>query len=292
MSHLLVFGYGYTGSRIGSLMASRGWQVTGTRTTSAKASEIVDDGVSVAVFDGRKPSSGVTRALRGATHVLSTIGPDDDDPVLRHHRRDLEEAACLRWMGYLSTTGVYGDWDGAWVDESAELEAGTERSRQRIAAEDAWRSVAEARGVPLQLFRLSGIYGPQRSALDRLRDGSARRIVGPAVVFNRSPVDDIVGAVMAGMERPSVTGALNVSDDEPAPPADVVEHAAGLLAVEPPPAVPLEEADLSSTGRSFYEENKRVSNQRLVADLGYTLRYPTYREGLAAILRDESGRRG
>ena len=288
MDRLLILGCGYTGRRVGSLLVECGWHVTGTRTTEARASELHDEGFAGAVFDGARPSAKVRHAIRRATHVLCTIAPTEaGDPVLVHHRQDLEQAPELRWMAYLSTTGVYGDRGGGAVDESSEPCPGTDRSRRRVKAESAWQALSEGRATPLQIFRLAGIYGPGRSVLDRLRDGSATRIVGRGLVFNRIHVADIVGAVIAGMDQGRPSGVFNLADDEPAPPATVVEYGAKLLGIDPPEAVPLEEAGLSSTARSFYEENKRVSNHRLKAEFGYRLMYPTYREGLESIATRE-----
>ena len=184
---------------------------------------------------------------------------------------------------YLSTVGVYGDHGGAWIDEDTPLNATSERGRRRVAAEEAWARFGEARGITVQRHRLAGIYGPGRSAIDDLRDGTARRIIKEGQVFNRIHVEDIAGAALAGFEHPEEAGAFNVCDDEPCPPQDVVAHGAGLLGVEPPRAVPFAEAQLSEMGRSFYAENKRCSNRRLKERLGYRFRFPTYREGLAAI---------
>lgn len=210
--------------------------------------------------------------------------------MLRHHRSDVVASDTLEWIGYLSTTGVYGDRGGAWVDEDSPPDPGTERSRRRLAAEMAWEETARSTGVPLQIFRLSGIYGPGRSVVDRVRDGTARRLERPGLVFNRVHVDDVAGVVLAGMEHPRETGVFNVSDDLPTPPQDPIVHAARLLGVEPPPETPVDEADLSSVGRSFYDENKRVRNQRLESALGHRLRYPTYREGLAALVDGSAAR--
>lgn len=284
MPSLFVFGYGYAARRVGARLLGRGWSVAGTCTTTEKGQEVRGLGVEPLIFDGEAPSLEIREALRWATHVLVSIPPSEGgDPALIHHRSDLVEASSVHWVGYLSTTGVYGDRGGGAVDETTEPDPGTERSRRRVEAEAGWRRVAEARGATLQIFRLSGIYGPGRSALDRIRDGSARRLVSPELVFNRIHVDDIAGAVVAGMDRPEITGVFNLSDDEPASPARVVEYAAELLGVDPPEETPLQEASLSPTARSFYEENKRVGNGRLKTELGYRLQYPTYREGLAQI---------
>jgi nucleoside-diphosphate-sugar epimerase len=189
----------------------------------------------------------------------------------------------LKIVIYLSTVGVYGDHGGGWVDEKTPANPASERGRRRVAAENAWLAFGEARGVPVQLHRLAGIYGPRSNAIDDLRAGVARRIVKPGQVFNRIHVDDIAGAADAGFRHPDVTGPINVCDDEPCPPQDVVSYAAALIGVEPPPEIPFEKARLSEMGRSFYGESKRCRNGRLKRELGYRLRYPTYREGLAAL---------
>lgn len=284
MPHLFVCGYGYSARRIGERILERGWRVSGTRTSPEGAVELESLGVELHVFDGRKPVPEVSDVLRSATHVLVTAAPGEDgDPLLLQHEADVSGAGSLAWIGYLSTTGVYGDHGGGVVDESTRVAPGTTRSRRRVEAERAWRELASQNGATLQIFRLSGIYGPGRSVLDRLRDGSARRIVAPDLVFNRIHVEDVAGAVAAGIDRPHQTGVFNVSDDLPAPPSEVVAYGAELLGVESPPELPLEEASLSAAARSFYEENKRVDNRRLASGLEYRLRYPTYREGLAAV---------
>jgi nucleoside-diphosphate-sugar epimerase len=219
--------------------------------------------------------------LRGVTHLLSSVPPDaDGDPVLRHHAADLAALPGLAWVGYLSTTGVYGDRQGGWVDEDSNLTPGTERGRRRLAAERAWL----ASGLPVHLFRLAGIYGPGRNQLAGLRAGTAQRIDKPGQVFSRIHVDDIATVLAASIACPSPGRAYNVCDNEAAPPAEVVAHAAGLLGMAPPPLVPFATAELSPMARSFYADSKRVDNARIKAELGVALRYPTYREGLAALL--------
>ena len=268
----------------------RGWRVSGTSRSEEGTARLAAAGFGACPFDGDQPSATARAALTSATHLLVSTPPGaEGDPVLRHHRPDVLGVESLEWIGYLSTTGVYGDRAGAWVDESTSPRPGTSRSRRRLDAEEGWRTVAEEAGVCLQIFRLSGIYGPGRSVLDRLREGTARRIVAPDLVFNRIHVDDIAGAVSAGAAHPEVDGVINVSDDEPAPPSEVVAHAAGLLGMEPPAEVSLADADLSPAARSFYEENKRVRSVRLQPTLGYRLRHPTYREGLEAILVEVAG---
>ena len=287
-NHLLVLGYGYSARRIGESVLRMGWRVSGTRRSEEGCAELESAGLEAHLFDGTSPSDGVAEALRSATHLLVSTPPGDGgEPGLTHHRGDIRSAERLQWTGYLSTTGVYGDRGGDWVHESTPPDPGSPRTRRRLEAERGWADLAEEVGIPLHVFRLSGIYGPGRSALDRLRDGSARRIVAPELVFNRIHVDDIAGAVVAGMQHgpdASPVEVFNVSDDEPAPPSDVVAYAAGLLGVDPPPEIPLDEADLSPAALRFYTENKRVGNDRLASGLGYRLRYPTYREGLEAVL--------
>lgn len=263
--------------------------MSGTSRSEEGTEALAAAGLGAHRFDGEHPSSTAGAALASATHLLISTPPGGEgDPVLRHHRPDVVGAEGLEWIGYLSTTGVYGDRGGAWVDESTPPDPGTSRSRGRLEAEGGWRLAAEEAEACLQIFRLSGIYGPGRSVLDRLRKGTARRIVAPDLVFNRIHVDDIAGAVSAGATHPEVDGVINVSDDEPAAPSEVVAYAARLLGVDAPPEVPLREAELSPAARSFYEENKRVRSTRLEPALGYRLRHPTYREGLKAIL-DSAG---
>jgi nucleoside-diphosphate-sugar epimerase len=189
----------------------------------------------------------------------------------------------LQWAGYLSTVGVYGDHDGAWVDETTALRPVSRRSVQRVAAERAWQDLQQASDITCGAFRLAGIYGENRSALDKVRSGTARRIIKPGQVFNRIHVDDI-GRVVAAAARANSRGVFNVADDVPCPPQDVVAYAAALLGVEPPPEVAFDDADLSPMGRSFYGENKQVSNDRIKQAFGPML-YPSYREGLAGLLR-------
>lgn len=288
MPRLFVVGYGYSARRVGRRLEERGWVVRGTTRSAEGARRLEGEGVTPVVFDGTRPSAAVGEALRWATHLLVSAPPGEQgDPVLAHHPGDVLDADALEWIGYLSTTGVYGDREGALVDEEVGPDPSTERSRRRLDAERGWQEIADEAGVPLQIFRLAGIYGPGRSVLDRLRQGTARRLARPGLVFNRIHVDDVAGAVIAGIDRPNETGVFNVSDDLPTPPAEVVEHGAGLLGVEPPPSMSVEEAELSPAARSFYEENKRVDNRRLKRVLEYRLVHPTYRSGLLAVVAEE-----
>lgn len=273
-----LFGLGFSGRVIARALLDSGWQVAGT-TRSGESLDL--PGVTVHPFDRDHPLP--AGALDGVTHVLSSVPPDDQgDPVVDVMGESLR-ALAPAWGGYLSTTGVYGDRGGAWVDEDSPLAPGLDRSRRRVAAEAAWQGL----GVAVHVFRLAGIYGPGRSAIDTVRAGQAKRIVKPGQVFSRIHVDDIASAVLASAAKPYPGGRVyNLCDDDPAPPQEVIAHACALLGVVPPPEIGWDEAKatLSPMALSFYADNKRVRNDRMKTELGVTLRYPTYREGLAAIL--------
>lgn len=222
-------------------------------------------------------------ALARADHVLVSAGPGNQgDPSLPLLRDALSaQASTLRWVGYLSTTGVYGDHDGAWVDETTPLTPSTKRGKARVAAEQDWQSIPD---LPLHIFRLAGIYGPGRGPFSKVRNGTARRILKPGQVFSRIHIDDIAQVLFASTQKPRPGGIYNVCDDDPAPPQDVLSLAADLLNMPRPPAVDFDKADLSPMARSFYAENKRVSNGLLASELGVTLKYPSYTSGLPALL--------
>jgi nucleoside-diphosphate-sugar epimerase len=261
--------------------------VSGSVRGENKADLLTDQGVDAHVFDGTAPGATLGPSLRQASHVILSIAPGaEGDPALIHHRADLDAAANLEWLCYYSTVGVYGDFDGAWIDESAPLVPRNERSDRRVLAEEAWRDYAAHRGVKLAILRLAGIYGPGRSTFDKLRDGTSRRIVKPGQVFNRIHVDDI-GRVTALAAAARLDGTFNLGDDEPTPPQVVIEHAAALLGMAPPPAHDFATAEMTPMQRSFYTDNKRVSNAAIKRALGIELLYPTYREGLAAIYEIE-----
>jgi nucleoside-diphosphate-sugar epimerase len=289
-SHVVIFGLGYTGSAIARHAAERGARVTATSRNPDAEPPL--HGVDILHFDGAGP------AVAAATHVVSTVPPPGDggegqgtDPVLAVHGAAIRAAPDLRWVGYLSTTGVYGDRQGGWVDEDTPPMPGQERSRRRLDAELAWAATAPQ--VAVDLFRVAGIYGPGRSVLDDIRAGRARRVIKPGHVFGRIHRDDIARAVLAAMfqERPPGLRVLNLSDDEPAEASAVVEEAARLLGVDPPPAVAFTEAEprMSPMARSFWQESRRVANAKTRAALGLEWLYPTYREGLRAILAEEGG---
>jgi dTDP-4-dehydrorhamnose reductase len=264
------------------------WRIIGTSRDADGVAQIEALGYEALQFTGDAPSAELARAIREATHILHSAPPSaDGDPLLVHHEADLAAAPKLEWIGYLSTIGVYGDTGGAWIDETAAPNPASERSKQRWAAEQAWMDFAASRtSVTAQIFRLAGIYGPGRNSLERLRAGTEKRIDKPEQVFNRIHVEDIAATVLAGIRAGSkATGVFNVTDDEAAPPQDIVAYAAGLLGIEPPPLIPWEEAGKSMTpmARSFYLETKRVRNDRIKRDLGVELSYPTYREGLNSL---------
>ncbi len=281
--HLFAFGFGSTASVLASRLLDKGWRISGTCRTPEKAEAIRSRGVVPYLYDGaEKLDPGV---LDGATHLLISIPPGaDGDPVLRVMRDEIaSHRETVEWIGYLSTTGVYGDRVGGLVDEAMEMAPTSDRGRRRQAAEEAWFALGRDIGVPVQTFRLAGIYGPGRNQIVSLRSGKARRIVKPGHVFSRIHVEDIASVLEASIVRPNAGAAYNVCDDEAAPPQDVVAFAAELIGMTPPPEVPFEEADLSPMARSFYAESKRVSNKRIKTELGVELQFPTYREGLRAV---------
>lgn len=284
MNRLFCFGLGYTAQALARPLLASGWYVAGTARSREGAGDLQRQGYDAFVFDGEAGDANVAQALAAATHVLTSVPPDErGDPVLRIYGKDLA-VSKLTWAGYLSTVGVYGNTFGGWVNEASSVSGDFDRTAWRIDAERAWLHRLRAAGRKAQIFRLAGIYGPGRSAFDSLRSGHAQRIVKPGQVFNRIHVDDIAGALAAAMSGRGSHDVYNVADDEPAPPQDVITYAAELLGVTPPPEVDFEAAQLSPMARSFYESNRRVSNARLTGDLGVLLRYPTYRDGLRGIL--------
>ncbi len=285
---LFCFGLGYSAAVLGRRLLNVGATVMGTTRNAEKAHSLTAERFSV-VLDG--DSTGIAEMLVRASHVLVSSGPDlDGDPTLRAHAGALSQASP-RWLGYLSTTGVYGDHGGAWVDEDAPLTPATARGRARVAAETEWRAHARNTGQPLHIFRLAGIYGPGRGPFAKIRSGKARRLVKSGQVFSRIHVEDIATVLQASMRLPASDAATspaiyNLCDDAPAPPQDVIAYAAGLLGVEPPPEQDFDDVADSMTpmARSFYAESKRVSNARIKAELGVTLAYPDYQSGLKAVL--------
>jgi nucleoside-diphosphate-sugar epimerase len=282
-NRLFCFGLGYSALALADLLRPRGWTVAGTCRTEDKRAALAERGIEAFLFDRGRKLADPPRALAGTTHLLSSVPPDaTGDPVIDQHGADLRQLRGVAWTGYLSTTGVYGDRQGAWVDETSDLTPSGTRGQRRLDAERAWLAL----DPPAHLFRLAGIYGPGRSAIDTVRQGRARRIDKPGQVFSRIHVDDIATVLLASIIGPNPGAAYNVCDDDPAAPAIVIEEACRLLGVEPPPieAFDRAKATMSAMAISFYDDNKRVRNDRIKRELGVTLKYPTYREGLRAVL--------
>jgi nucleoside-diphosphate-sugar epimerase len=282
--HLLAIGYGYSARALTRRLLAQGWLVTGTTRSADRAAAMAAEGVTPLIW----PGVDLAGAVAGASHILLSAAPDAaGDPVLTAAPEAFDRPLPgLRWLGYLSTTGVYGDHAGGWVDETTPLTPGTTRGHQRVAAEAGWQALAAVQGLPLHIFRLAGIYGPGRGPFRKVRDGTAQRIVKPGQYFSRIHVEDIAQVLDASINRSEPGAIYNVCDDDPSPPQDVLTHAAELLGVDLPPVVPIDEAEMTPLARSFYAESKRVRNDRMKRDLGVQLAYPTYREGLAALLAE------
>ncbi|TKT71448.1 SDR family oxidoreductase [Afipia massiliensis] len=290
--NLFIFGLGFSGRTIAERRTARGDRVTGTVRTQGKVQALAAADLSARVFgpDGR--DSAIDADLANSDALLISVPPGPGgDPVLAAYARQIAAAPKLRWIGYLSTIGVYGDHQGAWVDEQTPATPTNIRSRERADAEQAWLAFGAANNIAVHVFRLAGIYGSGQSPLAQLARGTARRIIKPGQVFNRIHVEDIARVVDASLERPRAGAIYNVTDNEPAPPQDVVTFAASLCGVEPPPEIGLDDAGLTEMGRSFYAESKRVRNDLLRNELGVTLAYPTYREGLKALREADEGPR-
>jgi nucleoside-diphosphate-sugar epimerase len=292
MTNLFCFGLGFSAQTLARGLMAEGWTVAGTCRTPGKQAKLRAGGIDAHVFDGAAPLDTVAAAaLARADHLLMSIPPSaEGDPVLTQVGPPLEQAAGqIRWAGYLSTTGVYGDTGGAEVTEDSPLAPTSLRGAYRAAAEAAWLDLGRRTGLPVHVFRLAGIYGPGRSVLDQLRQGTARRIDKPGHRFSRIHVADIGAVLRASMARPTPGAIYNVCDDEPAAQADVIAHGAKLLGLPAPDLVPFDQAAeaMSPMARSFWRDNRVVSNARIKDDLGAVLSCPTYREGLAAILAAE-----
>jgi nucleoside-diphosphate-sugar epimerase len=278
---LLSLGHGYSAVALARLLRPAGWRVIGTTRSPERLAEIAAEGVEPLLW----PGADLGPAIAAATHLLTSVAPapDGTDPVLAA----LGPALAARgwaWAGYLSTTGVYGDTAGAWVDETSPLNATQTRGRARVAAETAWQTS----GLPVHVFRLAGIYGPGRGPFEKVRDGTARRIIKPGQFFSRIHVEDIAQVLAASIARPNPGAVYNVCDDAPVAPEEVLAHAAALLGLPPPPEVPYETAEMTPMARSFYADSRRVRNDRIKDELGVRLRHPDFRAGLAAILAAET----
>ena len=286
---LFCFGYGFSAAALGARLGPAGWSLAGTCRTQDGCRALAAAGVDAVPFAREAPLADAPRLLADATHVLLSIPPDPDgDPVLACHGADIAAAGSVEWIGYLSTTGVYGDSGGAWVDESTAPAPSGARGRRRLAAEKGWLALgASDTAFPPMSSGWPGSTGPDATRWPAVRRGEARRIEKPGQVFSRIHVADIACVLAASIARPRAGAIYNVCDDEPAPAAEVVAHACTLLGVAPPPFTPLDEAALSPLARSFHADNRRVANDRIKSELGVDLRFPHYRAGLAALLGDD-----
>jgi nucleoside-diphosphate-sugar epimerase len=280
MPQLLCIGYGYTASYISHILKAEGWDVHGTSRAGGKA----DDGTLLIQYQVGKPSQALMQAIGNASHILISVPPNLDGPRVFH---DIEEIIRqhdgLRWLGYLSTTGVYGDHQGGWVDETTPLAPIEARSKIRVTEEQEWLGLHQAHTTPAHIFRIAGIYGPGRSAMDQVRQRRATRIDKPGQFFSRIHVEDLAGGIVQSMQRPMPGEIFNMSDDLPSPSHEPVTYACALLDTMPPMMVPFEKARLSLMARSFYKASRKVKNDKLKQVLGYSLKYPTYKEGLSAM---------
>lgn len=283
--HLFCLGLGYTARFFAGRLAAKGWRISGTTRSPEKAEALQRSAMTARLWGDQGFDA---KWLDGVDAVLISTPPGEEGCPAYIAAADAiaERAGKFRWIGYLSTNGVYGDHDGGWVSEESELRATSSRALRRIKAEADWLGLARTHDLPLTVFRLPGIYGPGRSALATVRAGKARRIYKEGQVFSRMHVVDIATALEASMDRPRLHDVYNLADDEPAPPQDVIEYACKLLGIAPPPLTPIEEAGLSDMAKSFYADNKRISNQRMKDALGVTLTFPTYREGLDSIAKN------
>ena len=279
--HLLSFGHGYSAQALARRLLPLGWKISGTTRDKDKAAKLRDTSIEPFLWG----ECGIEDAFATTTAILISTGPTEyGDPVLLHYRTLLKKyAKNLKWAGYLSTTGVYGNFDGQWVDEDTTLNPQTKRGQLRLSAEQDWQSVPD---LPLHIFRLAGIYGPGRGPFSKVRSGTARRIIKKGQVFSRTHVEDIAQVLLASITTPNPGRIYNVCDNDPAPPQDVIGYAAELLGLPLPPVANFEDADLSAMAKSFYAENKKVLNTRIKSELGVTLLYPSYKAGLKAMLQE------
>lgn len=282
--NLFCFGLGFSAKVLAAQLHAEGWGVIGTSRNLEKAANIAALGYDSHVFDGTAPLSDAS-VLAPATHMLISVPAEEEaDAVLRWHAEHIARLPYLKWLGYLSTTGVYGDRQGGWVDEATPINPTQARSKRRAEAEAGWLRLQAEHGVPVHAFRLAGIYGPGRNQLEGVKRGTAHRINKPGQIFCRIHVEDIAQVLRASMAKPNPGAIYNLADDEPAPPQDVVAYAAELLKLPPLPEIPFDKANLSPMAASFYADSRRVRNDRIKSELGVTLKYPTYREGLKALL--------
>lgn len=284
---LFCFGFGYTAQRLARALVNDGFQIAGTTRDPERRDELREQGIEAYLFDRYHALMNTDQAFKGVTHILiSTPSDASGDPAAELHGMDLSFIPTLEWVGYLSATSVYGNHDGDWVDEDTEVNPTSIRGSRRAMAEKQWQDLWFKEAVPLHIFRLAGIYGPGRSAIETVRAGFAKRVDKDGQVFSRTHVDDIVQVLRASMMAPKPGEIYNVADDLPAPAHEVVAYACQLMGIEPPPLLSWDEADLSPMAASFYKENKRVKNTKIKTDLGIQLLYPNYRDGLKSIMKE------
>lgn len=287
---LFCFGHGYTCDYLGhELMQLGGWSVMGTTRDPDKRKDLRARGIKTYIFDFDSPLPDPIYMLRDVTHlIISTPPADNGDPTFLAHALDVLDLPKLEWVGYLSTTGSYGDRNGGWVDETSAARPTSKRGSRRLKSEEQWLSLFQSHNLPVHIFRLAGIYGPGRSALDSVRSGVARRIDKPGHAFSRTHVEDIVQVLMASMQNPKPGEIYNVCDDMPAPSHEVIDYACKLLSIKSPPLLPFDKVDLAPITLSFYTDNKRVRNDKIKTDLGVNLKYPNYESGLRGCLEAEA----
>jgi hypothetical protein len=293
MNRLFCFGYGYISDFLGRTLVGNAdlygsWSLSGTTRDLQKRAALRQDGIDAYLFDSDKPLGDPLQMLDGVTHILISTPPDHNgDLVEQFHADDILRLKSLKWVGYLSTAAVYGDRDGLWVDETSELRPSSIRGSRRLRAERDWMQHCNQQGLPLQIFRLAGIYGPGKSALDSVRAGIKRRILKAGHAFSRVHVDDVIQTLILSFTKGQAGDIFNVVDDEAAPSHEVIAYACRLLGKEPPPIVPFEDANLAPITASFYADNKSIRNGKIKNQLGVNLKYPNYREGLEGCLAEE-----
>jgi hypothetical protein len=287
---LFCFGYGYTADYLGHALqeSGDGWTIGGTTRDEERRQELLSRRIRARIFDYQHPVDDPQTVFSRFSHILISTPPSDDgDPVFNVHANDFVNLPNLKWLGYLSSTNVYGDRSGASIDETAEVRPTSQRGSRRALAEEQWYSLYQRHNVPVHIFRLAGIYGPGRSALDSVRAGIARRINKPGHKFNRIHVEDIVQVLQASFERPNPGAIYNLADDYPAPSHEIIAHACDMLGLQTPPLIPIEEAGMAPIALSFYKDNKHILNNRIKEELGVSLKYPDYRAGLEGCLQAE-----
>lgn len=288
---LFCFGYGYVAQHLAKALQESDptWQIVGTTTDTEKLSQMREDGIKAFLFSDKMPFNDPIFVLNDVTHILISVPPKQDgDVVFKAHARDILQTSSVEWIGYLSSTAVYGNRDGAWVDETAEVNPTSARGSKRAKAETQWLKMRRIAGIPINIFRLSGIYGPDRSALDTVKAGYSKRVHKEGHAFNRVHIDDIIQVLIASMDHPKPGDIYNLADDDPVPSHEVIDYACQLLGIESPPLLEYDDdLDMSPMARSFYKDNKRVCNKKIKEKLGITLKHPTYKSGLDAIIEAE-----